>query len=183
MDFRLNPNLYDRGTVCLSLLGTWKGSDDCENWSASCSILQVLLSIQALILVSQPYYNEPGSEIEYGTDQGDFHSKMYNESARLLSLEHLLHTIKNPPVGMKLLIHKILQSKIKSNINESCRDSSNACNINDSCSNVDITKLRRIDRLKILPSKEDMQKMSEGYRLSITRLILSLQNELHCSDF
>jgi ubiquitin-conjugating enzyme E2 O len=38
---RLNPNLYDNGKVCLSLLGTWSG-DGIETWNpASSNVLQV----------------------------------------------------------------------------------------------------------------------------------------------
>jgi baculoviral IAP repeat-containing protein 6 len=56
---RFNPNLYRGGKVCLSLLGTWQG----PGWDSKHStILQVLLSIQSLILVEQPYFNEPGFE-------------------------------------------------------------------------------------------------------------------------
>lgn len=41
-----NPNLYNCGKVCLSLLGTWSGAAG-ENWSASTStFLQVLVSDQ-----------------------------------------------------------------------------------------------------------------------------------------
>uniref|UniRef100_A0A7S3KY03 UBC core domain-containing protein n=1 Tax=Amphora coffeiformis TaxID=265554 RepID=A0A7S3KY03_9STRA len=55
---RFSPNLYENGTVCLSLLGTWSG----PKWNPLHStILQVLVSIQGLILgVEHPYYLEPG---------------------------------------------------------------------------------------------------------------------------
>lgn len=57
---RFNPNLYADGKVCLSLLGTWSGANG-ENWSAVTStFLQVIISIQSLILVTEPWYNEPG---------------------------------------------------------------------------------------------------------------------------
>jgi baculoviral IAP repeat-containing protein 6 (apollon) len=47
---RFNPNLYHCGKVCLSLLGTWSGAEG-ENWSKETStFLQVLVSIQSLIL-------------------------------------------------------------------------------------------------------------------------------------
>ncbi len=42
---RLNPNLYEEGKVCVSLLGTWSGKGT-EVWTSSSSILQVLVSIQ-----------------------------------------------------------------------------------------------------------------------------------------
>ena len=56
---RFNPNLYASGKVCLSLLGTWSG----PGWKPGTStMLQVLVSIQALIFNAEPYYNEPGFE-------------------------------------------------------------------------------------------------------------------------
>ncbi len=39
---------------------------------------QVLVSIQSLILVPEPYFNEPGYEQEIGTDAGKKHSFEYN---------------------------------------------------------------------------------------------------------
>lgn len=57
---RFNPNLYANGKVCLSLIGTWNG----QGWVPNVStILQVLVSIQSMIFVERPYYNEPGYEI------------------------------------------------------------------------------------------------------------------------
>lgn len=54
---RFNPNLYACGKVCLSLLGTWGG----PTWNATHSNLrQIFLSIQSLIMVELPYFNEPG---------------------------------------------------------------------------------------------------------------------------
>ena len=38
---RINPNLYENGKVCLSLLGTWTGRESCELWNpASSTVLQ-----------------------------------------------------------------------------------------------------------------------------------------------
>ncbi|KAF8963849.1 hypothetical protein BDZ97DRAFT_1904683 [Flammula alnicola] len=56
---RFNPNLYNCGKVCLSLLGTWPGRPE-EQWSPKSTLLQVLVSIQSMILIDAPYYNEPG---------------------------------------------------------------------------------------------------------------------------
>ena len=54
---RFNPNLYDNGKVCLSLLGTWDG----PSWEPQVSsIWQVLVSIQSMIFCEEPYLNEPG---------------------------------------------------------------------------------------------------------------------------
>eukprot|EP00041_Stephanoeca_diplocostata_P035785 m.1274362 g.1274362 ORF g.1274362 m.1274362 type:complete len:310 (+) comp24758_c0_seq6:202-1131(+) len=73
---RFNPNLYDNGKVCLSLLGTWDG----PGWDAkSSTVLQVLLSIQSLILVEEPYFNEPGFESH---PQARRQCDEYNQSIR-----------------------------------------------------------------------------------------------------
>ena len=55
---RFNPNLYNCGKVCLSLLGTWSGNGQAEKWNEASTFLQVLISIQSLILVPEPMYNE-----------------------------------------------------------------------------------------------------------------------------
>lgn len=47
---RFNPNLYANGKVCLSILNTWRGRAE-EMWSPQCTLLQVLVSIQSLIMV------------------------------------------------------------------------------------------------------------------------------------
>ncbi|KAL0365681.1 UNVERIFIED_CONTAM: putative ubiquitin-conjugating enzyme E2 23 [Sesamum angustifolium] len=58
--WRINPNLYEEGKVCLSLLNTWTGRGN-EVWDpSSSSILQVLVSLQGLVLNSKPYFNEAG---------------------------------------------------------------------------------------------------------------------------
>lgn len=62
---RLNPNLYEDGKVCVSLLGTWSGRDT-EVWGPNSTLLQVIVSIQGLILVAEPYFNEAGYEKQKG---------------------------------------------------------------------------------------------------------------------
>ncbi|TRM61511.1 hypothetical protein BD626DRAFT_501265 [Schizophyllum amplum] len=58
---RFNPNLYANGKVCLSLLGTWHGGGRTEEWQPyKSTLLQVLISIQSMILIDLPYFNEPG---------------------------------------------------------------------------------------------------------------------------
>ena len=57
---RLNPNLYEDGTICLSLLGTWPADEKNEGWSPKkSSVLQVIMSIIGLVLVKEPYYSKP----------------------------------------------------------------------------------------------------------------------------
>ena len=59
---RINPNLYEEGKICLSLLGTWPGDEKNEGWSANqSSMLQIIVSLMGLVLVKEPYYSEPES--------------------------------------------------------------------------------------------------------------------------
>lgn len=46
---RLNPNLYEDGKVCVSLLGTWSGRGT-EVWTNSSTLLQVIVSIQVILI-------------------------------------------------------------------------------------------------------------------------------------
>jgi ubiquitin-protein ligase len=74
---RLNPNLYECGKVCLSLLGTWDG----EKWNPKTStLIQLLISVQAQILCSNPFFNEPGYQNIFGTPEGDKKSKAYDDN-------------------------------------------------------------------------------------------------------
>jgi len=94
---RLNPNLYACGKVCLSLLNTWTGSG-CEKWNPSNStMLQVLVSIQALVLNAKPYFNEPGYAMQANTAHGEKKSLTYNEDTFLLSCRTMLYSLRNPP--------------------------------------------------------------------------------------
>ncbi|KAG8069369.1 hypothetical protein GUJ93_ZPchr0005g15691 [Zizania palustris] len=94
---RLNPNLYACGKVCLSLLNTWSGTG-CEKWNPSNStMLQVLVSIQALVLNAKPYFNEPGYAMHANTPYGEKKSLTYNEDTFLLSCRTMLYSLRNPP--------------------------------------------------------------------------------------
>ncbi|KAG0035031.1 hypothetical protein BGZ81_001541 [Podila clonocystis] len=96
---RINPNLYEDGNVCLSLLNTWHGKDQTETWTLSSSILQLLISLQGLVLVPEPYYNEAGFEKFVGTKEAARNSELYNEKVYLLSLKTIQTLINNPPLS------------------------------------------------------------------------------------
>ncbi|KAK3198943.1 hypothetical protein Dsin_022358 [Dipteronia sinensis] len=98
---RINPNLYNCGKVCLSLLNTWSGNKN-EKWIPSMStMLQVLVSIQALILNQKPYFNEPGYASSNGTAHGENSSQRYNENTFILSLKTMVYTVRRPPKYFK----------------------------------------------------------------------------------
>lgn len=94
---RLNPNLYENGNVCLSLLNTWTGKGT-EVWDpAKSTMLQVLVSIQGLVLNANPYFNEAGYERQVGSPEGIKNSFIYNENAFLLSCRSMLYLLHRPP--------------------------------------------------------------------------------------
>mmetsp|Transcript_17618 Transcript_17618/g.27228 ORF Transcript_17618/g.27228 Transcript_17618/m.27228 type:complete len:831 (-) Transcript_17618:23-2515(-) len=86
---QINPNLYPTGGICLSLLGTWHG-EGVEVWDpTSSTLLQVILSIQGLILgTEEPYFLEAGFEKRKGSSIGSVHSSRYNPTAILGSFKH-----------------------------------------------------------------------------------------------
>ncbi|KAK4178765.1 putative baculoviral IAP repeat-containing protein [Triangularia setosa] len=80
---RFNPNLYQNGKVCLSLLGTWEG----PSWVPDTStILQILVSIQSMVFVENPYFNEPGYENRPDLAQ----SESYNRDKENLTLQYAI---------------------------------------------------------------------------------------------
>ncbi|XP_054833182.1 (E3-independent) E2 ubiquitin-conjugating enzyme isoform X3 [Eublepharis macularius] len=92
---RLNPNLYDNGKVCVSLLGTWIGKGT-ERWTSKSSLLQVLISIQGLILVNEPYYNEAGFDSDRGLQEGYENSRCYNEMALIRVVQSMMQLLRKP---------------------------------------------------------------------------------------
>jgi len=103
---RLNPNLYEDGKVCVSLLGTWQGRGS-ETWSAGSNLLQLLVSIQGLILVREPYFNEAGYEKQKGAQQGSENSRMYNEMAVLKLVQSMTRLVRapHPPFQAEVRAH------------------------------------------------------------------------------
>ncbi|CAA0808526.1 Probable ubiquitin-conjugating enzyme E2 25 [Striga hermonthica] len=101
---RLNPNLYESGYVCLSLLNTWSGRGN-ELWmKGSSTLLQVLVSIQGLVLNTEPYFNEPGYSSSKGTKHGDEGSLRYSETAFIYSLKTMVYSMNKPPMHFEPLV-------------------------------------------------------------------------------
>jgi ubiquitin-protein ligase len=87
---RFNPNLYDSGYVCSSILNTWRGLAS-ESWTPELStIFQIFMSIQSQIFVEQPYFNEPGYEKSMNTPSGQRCSDEYNEKIMQYTLDHAM---------------------------------------------------------------------------------------------
>ncbi|KAI4962806.1 hypothetical protein ZWY2020_025309 [Hordeum vulgare] len=86
---RLNPNLYESGKVCLSLLNTWLGSGS-EKWGKSNStMLQVLVSIQGLPIIFS---------------SKEKHSLGYNQTTFVLTCKMMMYLLQKPPKHFETLI-------------------------------------------------------------------------------
>ncbi|XP_019171907.1 PREDICTED: putative ubiquitin-conjugating enzyme E2 38 [Ipomoea nil] len=97
----LNPNLYENGLVCLSLLNTWRGPKETRWQPGVSTMLQVLVSIQALVLNHAPLHNEPMLLVKLWTT-----SSTYNDAAFVLSCRTMLSLLRRPPRGFgRLLEH------------------------------------------------------------------------------
>ncbi|KAF1748227.1 hypothetical protein GCK72_024694 [Caenorhabditis remanei] len=108
---RFNPNLYNDGKICLSILGTWEGRPE-EKWNPYCSLMQVLVSIQGLIFVKDPYFNEPGFERYQGTERGDEYSRKYNLQIEHATLNYAIREqLRKPSDHFKEVIEKHLWLK------------------------------------------------------------------------
>jgi ubiquitin-protein ligase len=99
---RFNPNLYNCGKVCLSILGTWGGGVG-EGWMPKTStMLQVAVSIQSLIFVEQPFFNEPSYESTMHTPEGQKQSEAYSQPFLHDTLRWaVLDQLQNPPKGFE----------------------------------------------------------------------------------
>ncbi|KZT36569.1 hypothetical protein SISSUDRAFT_1049714 [Sistotremastrum suecicum HHB10207 ss-3] len=118
---RVNPNLYEEGKVCLSILGTWNG-DKSESWSATrSSLLQAFVSIQGLVLVKEPWFCEPAYEKLRGTDEAVVNSRLYSEKAYVLSRGFVRHALEVPPQGFEEELSTIyyMQGRLERVINQS----------------------------------------------------------------
>ncbi|KAF2805031.1 uncharacterized protein BDZ99DRAFT_396801 [Mytilinidion resinicola] len=96
----VNPNLYEDGKICLSLLGTWHADERNENWNAAKStVLQVLVSIMGLVLVKEPYYSkylllyEAGYDIHQNTPETSLPSALYTERAYFRARAFITHAL------------------------------------------------------------------------------------------
>lgn len=109
---RFNPNLYHNGKVCLSLLGTWRGSAS-ENWDPKIStILQVLISIQAIIMSTEVYFNEPGYEHEANTPEGEKKNHGYANIVKYCNVKYaIIEQIKKPAQGFESAIRRAMYLK------------------------------------------------------------------------
>ncbi len=97
---RINPNLYEEGKICLSLLGTWSGKHDTEKWSDRATLLQLLVSLQGLVFVKKPFYNEAGFEGYENDSKYTLEAEQYGEKAFVMARGFIKHALLRPPKGL-----------------------------------------------------------------------------------
>jgi ubiquitin-conjugating enzyme E2 O len=98
---RINPNLYEEGKICLSLLGTWSGKNESEKWSDKATILQILVSLQGLVFVKKPFYNEAGFEGYENDESYAREAEQYSEKAFVMARGFVKYALLGPPGGME----------------------------------------------------------------------------------
>ncbi|OAL56607.1 hypothetical protein IQ07DRAFT_526783 [Pyrenochaeta sp. DS3sAY3a] len=108
----INPNLYADGKVCLSLLGTWQG----EPWKPGQStLLQVVISLQAMVFCDEPWYNEPGRETRYSTGVANDQAAAYNHTIRELTVRYAMLAWLERPTS---LWHGVVTHHFQQNSNK-----------------------------------------------------------------
>ena len=79
---RFNPNIYENGKVCLSILGTWDG----PGWSPVMNLSCVVVSIQSL-MNEEPYRNEPGYDKASDDEVRDYNYVIQHETIRVAVID------------------------------------------------------------------------------------------------
>ncbi|CAG0891086.1 unnamed protein product [Cyprideis torosa] len=152
---RLNPNLYEDGKVCISLLGTWSGQGS-ELWGPGSTLLQVLLSIQGLILNKDPYYNEAGYEKHRGSADAAEAARTYNEMALIKTVQSMRRILESPPRDFRDRVESYFKG----------------------CANVMLPRLEKFASNET-PTKEfPIAPTSRGFRLAFAKAVQQFKDTL-----
>lgn len=101
---RFNPNLYDSGYVCLSIINTWDSMPE-EMWNPQHSnLLQVLISIQALVMDDHVIQKEPSYE-SLSIDSAE--NRAYSEIVRYNNVKWaMLDILRSPPPEFRHVVFR-----------------------------------------------------------------------------
>jgi len=90
----------------------WRGAAG-ENWNADTSSLsQLFISIAAIVMTDDPYFNEPGCEREAGTPDGQARNQGYANIVRWGTVKYaMLDQLKNPSKGFEDVIRNHFRIK------------------------------------------------------------------------
>jgi baculoviral IAP repeat-containing protein 6 len=71
-----------------------------------------MVSIQSLIFIEEPYFNEPGFEKIINTDEGNKNSKLYNKNIHSKTIElAMINMINKPPQGFEDVVKEHFKMK------------------------------------------------------------------------
>ena len=86
----------------------FKRGNATENWDPKIStLLQVLVSLQAIIMSEEVYFNEPGFEGEAGTEEGEKKNEAYSNIVRYCNVKFaMVDQLKNPSKGFENAIRR-----------------------------------------------------------------------------
>ena len=87
---------------------------------------QVIVSIQSLILVPDPYFNEPGYEGTMGTPEGDRTSRAYSENIRKETVRWaMVECLRTPPTGFEEVVRahfRLRQASVLQQVTRWCEE-------------------------------------------------------------
>ena len=163
---RFNPNLYNSGKVCLSLLGTWRGEQG-ESWNPDFLQLFNYNFYQSLIFIKDPYFNEPGWETDRGTKKGEEKSKKYSEIRELETIRWAINDkIINPVKGLEEFTKEHFRMKREELINVTRKWYNNCTQNKYKGYEEEIDKM--IGLLDSLMPKEEPVKVNSGFEANNT---------------
>jgi hypothetical protein len=75
--------------------------------SSSIFYHKVIVSIQSLIMVPDPYFNEPGYERDMGTQRGNAATFAYNSERRVATVRWaMVEQLRSPPPGFEAVVQR-----------------------------------------------------------------------------
>lgn len=114
---RFNPNLYNCGKVCLSILGTWEG----PKWTSVMSVQSVLVSISSL-MSEKPFFNEPGYDGKQAAPGFISQSNDYNQAIRMnvlrVAINDMLTNANRDSKDMPEVFRELIKRHVKVNFDK-----------------------------------------------------------------
>lgn len=165
----INPNFYPNGKVCLSLINTWVG-EKFQKWNPkSATVLQLLVSFQALVLNEKPFYNEPViNGILPGKNIKEQLSVAYNRDVFVTSCKTMLYLIRKPPKNFEGFVSGHFRER-GSSILSACTDYVNG--------RVQVGLYGSSDSDNSSSSRNGSFKVSKKFKVSLKRLYPELAAE------
>jgi len=162
------------------LLGTWSGKGT-EVWTPSASnLLQVIVSIQGLILVDEPYYNEAGYGRQKGTSIASENSRLYNEMVVIKMIQSMTKMLSSP--------HKAFDTQIRQHITKTghqlMQRYQNWAKLSEICISQSITTAEQLAQSEHLSPDMSLPPFpllpaSHGFCLSLNKAILHFNETLN----